>query len=321
MLAALRERGHAGLVLFSSGTTGRPKAILHDFEAFLARYRTPRPTLRTLSFLMFDHIGGINTLFHTLFNAGQVVVPEARAPHVIVDQILAHDIELLPTTPTFLRLLLLSGEAERLKGGPLRIVTYGTERMDPGTLARMAELLPATDFRQTYGMSELGILRVRSEGRTSLFMAVGGEGVETRVRDDGVLEIRSESRMLGYMNAPSPFDAEGWYDTRDLVECRDGMIRITGRNSDVINVGGQKILPSEIERIALDMAEVKLASAAGVSNPITGQHIELTVEPNEGEELTREMVRAHFDGKVASAFRPHRIRIGKVEVGHRFKQR
>jgi long-chain acyl-CoA synthetase len=75
MLAELRRRGHPGLVLFSSGTTGRPKAILHDFETFLVRFRQSRPTLRTLNFLLFDHIGGINTLLHTLYNKGSVVVP------------------------------------------------------------------------------------------------------------------------------------------------------------------------------------------------------------------------------------------------------
>jgi len=66
----LRSLGHAGLVLFSTGSTGRPKAILHDLSLFLKRFETPRPALRTISFLLFDHIGGINTLFHTLFNKG-----------------------------------------------------------------------------------------------------------------------------------------------------------------------------------------------------------------------------------------------------------
>jgi len=197
MLQRLRASGNPGLVLFSSGTTGRPKAILHDFSQFLVRFRTPRPALVTMSFLLFDHIGGINTLLHTLFNNGQVVVPSKRSPAEVVSEIIANAVELLPTTPTFLRLLMLSGELGRLASSKLQVITYGTERMDEPTLARLAVALPNVDLRQTYGMSELGILRIKSRARDSLYMKVGGEGVTTRVNDESVLEIKSESRMIG----------------------------------------------------------------------------------------------------------------------------
>jgi acyl-CoA synthetase (AMP-forming)/AMP-acid ligase II len=311
--------GDPGLVLFSSGTTGRPKAILHDFTYFLSRYRTPRPTLRTLNFLLFDHIGGINTFFHTLFNAGQVIAPSGRTPESIAADIARYRIELFPTTPTFLRLMLLEGILEPTRLGSLKMITYGTERMDQGTLDRLCEALPRIDFRQTYGMSELGILRVKSRGRDSLWMTVGGEGVETKVVD-GVLFIRSAKRMLGYLNAASPFDAEGWYDTGDLVEEDGAFLKVVGRSQQIINVGGVKVLPAEVERVALLHPDVLRAKARGVQNPITGQHIEITCQPRPGAQLERNMLRTHFRQHLSEQLRPHSIRVGEVAVSHRHKQ-
>ena len=260
MIEELRSRGNAGLVLFSTGTTGRPKAILHDFSYFLKRFDTPRPTLRTINFLLFDHIGGINTLLHTLFNRGVVVAPEDRSVGGILSSCAEHQVEVLPTTPTFLRMMLMSGLIPDKVPPNLRIITYGTERMDQPTLDQLCELLPAVDFRQTFGMSELGIVRVKSESRNSLFMKVGGEGVETRTVGD-VLHIRSANRMLGYLNAPSPFDEDGWYDTKDVVEERDGFYKVVGRTSEVINVGGLKFMASEVERVALLYQNVSLVKA------------------------------------------------------------
>jgi len=318
LLEQLRKSGHAGLVLFSSGTTGLPKAILHDFETFLARYRTPRPAFRTLTFLFFDHIGGINTLFHTLFNSGQIVIPSSHTVDGILGDICRHAVELLPTSPTFLRMMLMSDLLTPEATASLKVISYGTERMDQTTLTAICSKLPLVDFRQTYGMSELGILRVRSESRDSLWMAVGGEGVETRIVDD-VLQIKATNCMLGYLNAPSPFLNE-WYDTGDLVEEKAGKIRIVGRTNQVINVGGVKILPSVVEQAALSMPKVLRCWAHGARNPILGEHIEVICQPRENETLTRQELRDHFRQTLPSTVQPHRIVIGEVGISHRFKQ-
>lgn len=319
LIAALRERGHAGLVLFSTGTTGRPKAILHDLALFLQRFETPRPTLRTINFLLFDHIGGINTLLHTLFNRGVVVAPGSRTVHAILDTCREHAVEVLPTTPTFLRMMLMSGAIPDQVPACLNVITYGTERMDQPTLSELCRLLPDVDFRQTFGMSELGIVRVKSERRDSLFMKVGGEGVETKVVD-GVLKIRSQSRMLGYLNGPSPFDAEGWYDTKDVVESKDGHYKVVGRISDVINVAGLKFMASEVERAVLEYPGVSLVTAHARSNPITGQHVELSVQAADGQEVDKDALMAFLKSRLQPHMVPKRIKIGQVAVGHRFKK-
>ena len=75
----------------------------------MKRFETPRPTLKTINFLLFDHIGGLNTLFHTLFNKGTVVAPKSRGVKDILNTCAEHEIEVLPTTPTFLRMMLMSG--------------------------------------------------------------------------------------------------------------------------------------------------------------------------------------------------------------------
>ena len=316
---ALRANNHAGLVLFSTGTTGRPKAILHDLTLFLKRFETPRPTLRTINFLLFDHIGGINTLLHTLFNKGVVVAPEGRTVDSVLETCRKFDVEVLPTTPTFLRLMLMSGAVPDKVPSCLKVITYGTERMDQPTLDDLCKLLPAVDFRQTFGMSELGIVRVKSEARDSLFMKVGGEGVETRVVNN-VLQIRSASRMLGYLNAPSPFDAEGWYDTKDVVEVKDGYYKVTGRISDVINVGGLKFMASEVERVALNFPNVSLVKATPKQNPITGQHVELLVQPTLEGAVDKDLLMLYLKEKLQAHMVPKRIRLEAVNVGHRFKK-
>jgi acyl-CoA synthetase (AMP-forming)/AMP-acid ligase II len=319
LLDEVRSRQHPGIIFFSSGTTGRPKAILHDFQNFLARYAVPRRPLRALNFLLFDHAGGINTMLHTLFNGGVVIVPAGRTPDSIASDMIEHNVELLPATPTFLRMMLLDGNFDSMEFPHLRVVTYGTERMDQGTLDRLCATLPHVDFRQTYGLSELGVFQVRSEARNSLWMEIGGPGIETRVVEN-VLHIKSANRMLGYLNAPDPF-VDGWYNTGDIVETRGNFIRVTGRINEVLNVGGLKILPSEIERVALQYPGVLRAKAVGVPNPITGQHVEVTCEPAEGVVLERRDLALHFRSRLQKQLAPSRIVIGKVAVSHRFKQK
>ena len=318
-LDKLRSKGHAGLILFSSGTTGRPKAILHDLTLFLKRFGTSRPTHRTLAFLLFDHIGGINTLLHTLFNTGTVICTSNREIQNVIKLCSEFEIEVLPTTPTFLRLMLISGVIPDEIPETLKVVTYGTERMDEGTLRTLCELLPNVDFRQTFGMSELGIFRVKSKSRDSLFMQIGGEGIEWKVEND-LLLIRSEARMLGYLNAPSPFDEEGWYQTNDMVQVDGDYIKVVGRNNDIVNVGGLKFLLSEVERAAYAYPDVELASARAIPNPITGQHVEITIQVKRARVVSIEALKKYFSETLPSHMRPRRILLNKVNVGHRHKK-
>jgi acyl-CoA synthetase (AMP-forming)/AMP-acid ligase II len=249
-----------------------------DFKRLLAKFEVPRPACRTLVFLLLDHIGGINTLLHGLCHGGTIVTIPERDPDAVCAAIEAHRIQLLPTTPTFLRMLLIADAIRRHDLSSLELITYGTEPMPPSTLAAAREALPWVRFKQTYGLSELGILPTQSRDSGSVWLKLGHAGFEHKIVD-GVLWIRSPSAMLGYLNAPSPFDADGWFNTQDLVE-RDGeYIRILGRKSELINVGGEKVHPSEIENVLLQIDNIKDVTVRGQPNPVTGEVVAAKITP------------------------------------------
>lgn len=265
----LREQGHPGLVLFSSGSTGKSKAALHDLVPLLEKFKVPRQQLRTISFLLYDHIGGINTMLYTLSNGGCMITVSDRSPDGVLQAVENYRVQLLPTSPTFINLILLSEAYKIYDLKSLETVTYGTEPMPESTLQRFHRLFPHIRLVQTYGLSEVGILRSKSKSSESLWVKVGGEGFETRVVD-GILHIRAKSAMLGYLNAPSPFTEDGWMITGDSVEVDGEYMRFKGRQSEIINVGGEKVYPGEVESVIQELDNVAEVTVFGEKNPITG---------------------------------------------------
>jgi acyl-coenzyme A synthetase/AMP-(fatty) acid ligase len=266
----LQESGRPGLILFTSGSTGEPKGVVHDFARLLAKFRTPRPALCTLNFLLFDHWGGLNTLLHCLANGSPVALPENRTPDHICRLVERHRVELLPASPTFLNMLLLSKAYEGRDFSALKLITYGSEPMPSSTLAGLRAAFPSVELRQTYGLIELGVLRAKSLSSDSLWVKVGGEGYDLRIVD-GILQIKAESAMLGYLNAPSPFTEDGYFITGDRVERNGHYIRFLGRESELINVGGQKVFPAEVEGVLLECELVEDAVVYGQRHPLTGK--------------------------------------------------
>lgn len=322
LYARLRGDGHPGLVLFSSGSTGAPKGTVHDLSRLLAKYHTPRRNLSTLMFLLFDHIGGLDTLFYCLSNASRIVLVEARTPAAVLAAVERHRVEVLPVAPSFLNLMLLSGEHERHDLSSLRYVTYGAEMMPPETLARCAEAFPNATMLQKYGTSEVGTLRSHSKENGSLWVKIGGEGYEWRVRE-GKLEIKAASAMLGYLNARSPFTEDGWFMTGDCVETDGEYLRFLGRESDIVNVGGQKVFPAEVEAVIREMDNVRDVSVMGERNPILGQVVAARVQLIEDEPAAALRTRLKkFVGARLEAFKvPARIEItADSQVSSRFKQ-
>lgn len=270
MLDGFRLQGRAGLILFSSGSTGQPKGMLHDFGRVMDKFRTPRAPVVAIPFLMLDHFGGINTILAITASLGTVVTTSDRTIATICEAIQTYRVELLPTTPSFLTLLVASDASQRYDLTSLRRITYGTETMPQATLDRLRTRFPLVELQQTYGLSEVGVLRSQSRPDGSLWVRIGGAGFETQVRD-GVLWVRSEYRMVGYLNAPAAFDAEGWFNTQDKVEVDGEYFKILGRVTDLINVGGQKVYPAEVEDVILSLPNISEVVVLGEKHPLLGQ--------------------------------------------------
>ena len=318
----LRQYSHPGLVLFSSGSTGKSKAVLHDLVWLLKKYKTRRLCYRTLAFLLFDHIAGLDTLLYSLSNGSCLVTVNDRSPDTVCRVIEKHFVDVLPTSPTFLNLLIFSEAYRRHNLSSLKYITYGTEVMPEATLKKCAELFPGVTIIQKYGATEVGTLRSKSKSSDSPWVKVGGEGFATRIVD-GMLQVKAQSAMVGYLNAPSPFTEDGWFKTGDAVETDGDYIRIHGRQSEIINVGGEKVFPAEVENLIQGMNNVADVAVFGEKNPITGNIVCAKVRLIRQEDKRRFLARLkkYFREKTAAYKVPVKIEIvDKTFHGERFKK-
>lgn len=319
----LRTRGAAGLVLFSSGTTGNSKGAVLDFDKIVGAYESSsRKPQRTITFLGFDHIGGINTLFHALTHGSTIVTIQERTPDEVLNIVEKTAVEVLPTTPTFLTMCLIGNKFSQYDLSSLQIITYGTEPMPEQTLQKLHEALPNVKLKQTYGLSELGIMSTKSKSNNSLWVKLGGAGFSYKIID-GTLWIKSERAMLGYLNAPYHFDDEGFFNTQDQVEVDGEYVKILGRKTEIINVGGLKVYPSEVESALLEVSGVTDALVFGQANAVTGQIVRAKVRPSDGTdtEMLKSSIKQHCSEVLEDYKRPVVVDITTTDLhSKRFKK-
>lgn len=266
----LIKKQHPGLILFTSGSTGEPKAVAHDFDRLLSKYADVDKRYRTLCFLLFDHIAGIDTYFYCLFSGGTAVYPTSRNPVYVCDLVERYKVQVLPTSPTFLNLLLISGEYKRHDLSTLKIITFGSERMPKELLNRLKDTFPGVRLVQKYGVTELGSPPSKTRGDDSTWIKMDSERFRVKVIDE-ILHVKADTAMLGYLNATSPFTEDGWFNTGDSVEVDGDYLRILGRKSEIINVGGEKVYPAEVEGIILEFENVEDVTVYGEKNLILGE--------------------------------------------------
>ena len=273
LLDSLIDSKSSGLILFSSGSTGKPKAMVHNLENLLSNYIDKKgKEMNFLVFLMFDHIGGLNTLFNCLSMGVKVTIPQNRNPNDIAQLIEKNKINILPSSPTFLNLMCISNVFDVFDLSSLRMITYGTEAMPESLLLKLKDKLPRVKFLQTFGTSETGIIKSSSMSSSSTFLKFDDPNQEYKIVN-GELWLRSKTQVLGYINhSNESFTEDGWFMTGDLVEqTGEGFIKIVGRSKEIINVGGEKVLPAEIESIILELDFIEDCIVRSEKNAITGQ--------------------------------------------------
>ena len=325
MIKSLQDTNSSGLILFSSGSTGKPKAMIHNFDNLVNHYQNKKEkSMNMIVFLMFDHIGGLNTLLNILSMGATMIIPQTRNADDICKLVQDYKIRVLPSSPTFLNLILMNKSYDKYDLKSLRMITYGTESMPESLLLRLKDIFPKAKLLQTFGTSETGIAGTRSKSSNSIYMKLDDSNLEYKIVDDE-LWLKSKTQIIGYLNSSmNSFTNDGWFKTGDLVETTDdGYIKIIGRNKEIINVGGEKVLPNEVESMIFLIPEIEDVMVYGKENIITGQTVVCDVvlkEEIKSKEI-KIIIRKHCKDKLASYKIPTKVNIvEKTNFGNRFKK-
>ncbi len=267
------------VTLESSGTTGTPKRLRHDFVRLRGRLRgVAEEGSRWL--LTYDPgaFAGLQVML-TAAAAGAllVAVPSSGAGTIaaLAQAARRHAVTHVSGTPSFWRAFLMAlGDADL----PLAAVTLGGEAADQPLLDRLAERFPQARLRHIYASTEAGALFAVADGRAGFpaaWLDAAPDGLDLRIAE-GVLEVRSPRA------APGAVDADGWLSTGDLVERRGDRVLFAGRLDGLVNVGGVKVSPEAVERCLLAVDGVADAAVVAVPSPITGHLLTATIVPVPG---------------------------------------
>jgi acyl-CoA synthetase (AMP-forming)/AMP-acid ligase II len=273
---------------------------------------------------MFDHIGGLNTLLNCLASGATMVIPKSRKPEEICELIEKYSINILPSSPTFLNLIIISGAFRKFNLESIKMITYGTEPMPETLLIKLKDVFKKAKFLQTFGTSETGIFKTTSLSSTSTFLKFDDPDQEYKIVNNE-LWLRSKTQIIGYMNHTNEsFTSDGWFKTGDVVEeIEGGFMKIIGRAKEVINVGGEKVLPEEVESVILELPEISDCLVYGIKNTITGQMVGADILPIKNIDLShlKISIKKHCQLKLASYKVPIKINfVDKINYTERFKK-
>jgi acyl-CoA synthetase (AMP-forming)/AMP-acid ligase II len=320
------------VVIFTSGTSGRPKAVVLSHRSLLAGLhmllhvsrRLPQQTDETsgdtgLHTGPLFHIGGVQTLLRAITVGGTLVMPTGRFdPREALMLIERYKISRWSAVPTMVSRLLEHPDVQTRDLRSLRSVTVGGAPVHAELLERIRTGLPGADARVPtgYGLTENGGQATAASGRDTAERP-GSSGrplpcVELRFLDcpglpDGEILVRSPTQMSGYLRSgDTPIDDEGWLYTGDLGHLDDaGHLWITGRSKDLIIRGGENIAPASVERALAGIQGVADAAVVGVPHADLGEEVMAFVVTTDDTVTPASLAQA-LQGTVASFAVPSR---------------
>ena len=277
-------------VLLTSGTSGVPKLVLHTLASLAgpvtgAPVAGDRPVWST--FYDIRRYGGVHIFLRAMLGGGSLVLSDPdEAVTDFLARCAANGVTHISGTPSHWRRALMSPPVAAFKPSYIRL---SGEIADQAILDQLRQRFPNATIAHAFASTEAGVGFEVTDGLAGFpagVVGVSSNGVEIKI-EDGSLRIRSSrtaSRYLG-PGAPPLRDADGYVDTGDLVESAGGRYRFAGRRGGVINVGGAKVYPEEVEAVINAHPAVRMALLRARKNPITGAVVvaDIVLQPGTGD--------------------------------------
>jgi acyl-coenzyme A synthetase/AMP-(fatty) acid ligase len=292
--AAKSKTEHAtDWLMLTSGTSGVPKIVRHTLEGLTGAIAADGPARGAApvwaTFYDIRRYGGLQIFLRAIIGGGSMVLTEPGEP--IADHVArlkARGVTHISGTPSHWRKLLMSGSAS---GFSPRYVRLSGEIADQAVLDGLSRAFPAASIGHAYASTEAGVgfaVNDGLEGFPANMVGVNRDGVEMKV-EDGSLRIRSTRAAHAYVgrNAAALTDRDGFVDTGDMIELRRDRYYFVGRRGGVINIGGLKVHPEEIETVINRHAEVRMSRARSRRSPITGSIVVADVILTDGCDVSR----------------------------------